>query len=203
MASANARHVRRPRLRAEVNLHEGTLAVSRALTGFVKLAPGELDDDISDLLAPRAQVHRAPVPNSMSAAGFPPASIMCDGKPSPLAVKPRTRRARKSSPAAVPAEVQAEAPATPIVLAGAAIPARISGKITIVRTLPSRNGEALIIDVAGADTAGQPIVAKNIAVWSGYAQTLVRALVQADKTATLAIRAPANDRHYPAVARVG
>ena len=188
------------------------------------LAPGELDDDISDLFPPIPADFDNTIEefDAMLEAAYGPTTIP------PKPVKPfKSRNAdgsvylgeavlkraaelkaeRKAEAKAAAAETRRirnaekraaglplRAPAKKKVLTGRDIPTEIRGRVTVTGTINAKTGEALVIDVAFRNT-----VHSGIIVWAGAVQPAVTAAAEKGKAIDLVIAQPANDRFKPSV----
>ena len=188
------------------------------------LAPGELDDDISDLFPPipadfdntieefdamleEAYGKVAPVPKP----AVPFKSRNADGSvylgEAVLKRAAELKAERKAEAKAAAAETRRirnaekraaglplRAPAKKKVLTGRDIPTEIRGRVTVTGTINAKTGEALVIDVAFRNT-----VHSGIIVWAGAVQPAVTAAAEKGKAIDLVIAQPANDRFKPSV----
>lgn len=188
------------------------------------LAPGELDDDISDLFPPipagfdntieeldamleHAYGKAAPAPKP--AAPFksrnPDGTVFLGDEVLARAAEIKAERAAEAKEAAAEARkirnaekraagLPLRAPAKKKILAGREIPASIRGRATVTGTMQAKTGEALIIDVAFRNT-----VHTGIVVWAGPYQDLITAVIETGKALDFVIAQPANDRFKPSV----
>jgi hypothetical protein len=150
--------------------------------------------------ATRPKAEKAPGEPKPARARKPKAAAVETPAPAPVEA---SAPVEAPAPAPAPAPVRAPAPraglgqrrtAAKPVYEGAAIPAEIVGVPTLVSSFRASTGEAVVIDVEG-----ERGVARGIAVWSGYAQQLVRDAAAARRPMRLAIRQPSNPRFRPAV----
>lgn len=188
------------------------------------LAPGELDDDISDLFPPipadfdntieefdamleeaYGKVAPAPKPAAPFKSRNDDGSVYLGEKTLALAAKIKAERKAEAKAAAAEtrrirnAEKRAaglplRAPAKKKVLTGRDIPTEIRGRVTVTGTINAKTGEALVIDVAFRNT-----VHSGIIVWAGAVQPLVAQAAEKGKAIDLVISQPANDRFKPSV----
>ena len=190
------------------------------------LAPGELDDDISDLFPP------IPADFDNTIEEFDAMLEEAYGKVAPVAKPAKPFKAwnedgtvylgeevlkraaelkaeRKAEAKAAAAEARKirnaekraaglplRAPAKKKVLTGREIPAEIRGKVTVTGTINAKTGEALVIDVTFRNTTHSGII-----VWAGAIQPLITAAAEKNKAIDLVIAQPANDRFKPSVRR--
>ncbi|WP_298837481.1 hypothetical protein [uncultured Salinicola sp.] len=188
------------------------------------LAPGELDDDISDLFPPipagfdntieeldgmlEAAYGKVP-PVAKPAKPFKAwnedGTVYLGEEVLKLAAEIKAERKAEAKAAAAEARkirnaekraagLPLRAPARKKILTGRDIPGRIRGRVTVTGTINAKTGEALVIDVAFRNTVHQGII-----VWAGAVQPTVTAAAEKGKAIDLVISQPANDRFKPSV----
>lgn len=188
------------------------------------LAPGELDDDISDLFPPvpagfdntieeldalledaYGKVPPAPKPAKPFKAWNDDGTVYLGEAVLKRAAEIKAERKAEAKAAAAEARrirnaekraagLPLRAPAKKKVLTGRDIPAEIRGRVTVTGTINAKTGEALVIDVAFRNT-----VHSGIIVWAGAVQPLVTEAAEKGKAIDLVISQPANDRFKPSV----
>lgn len=188
------------------------------------LAPGELDDDISDLFpaipanfdntmdefdamleAAYGPVAAAPKPAKPFKAWNEDGTVFLGEAVLARAAEIKAERKAEAKAAAAEARrirnaekraagLPLRAPAKKKVLTGRDIPAEIRGRVTVTGTINAKTGEALIIDVTFRNTTHSGII-----VWAGAVQPLVTEAAQKGKAIDLVIAQPANDRFKPSV----
>ena len=194
---------RRAKIRATIDYDAGTIETECLPVGYVRLAPGELDDDLDDIFGPLTHVPVFPgapfkTHNAdgsvflgeevLKRAGEIKAERKAEAKEAAAEAR-RIRNAEKKA-----AGLPLRAPAKKTVLTGRDIPASIRGKVTVTGTINAKTGEALVIDVAFRNK-----VHSGIVVWAGAIQPIVAAAAEKGKALDLVIAQPANDRFKPSV----
>lgn len=75
---------------------------------------------------------------------------------------------------------------------GGQIPEYVTGVARITGTLAASTGEAVIVEIKGEE-----VIAREIVVWAGPVQDMLRGRIKAKGPVTLRVRQPANDRFKP------
>lgn len=192
------------RFTQKVDLLEGTITTEKQV--FVELAPGELDDDISDLFAhlpevqgPRISYKSRNEDGSIflgEAVIARAAEIKAEWNHQAKIKRAETRRinaeARKAQ------GLTARKPAQTVALTGTSIPTTIRGRISITGEMQAKTGKALIISVAFRNK-----IYKDLVVWAGANQDMIIAANDDGKAIDLTVGHHENKNFRPWVKAVG
>lgn len=200
------RRTRKSRLKVDVR--EGTAAYEALPAGYVRLKPGELDDDIKHLFDGLPPAAPAPVGiNPWNADGsfaqpecvrVLAEQIKADMKAASREAAAETRRINKAKKALDPsAPKKPKRTRTPTVLTGRAIPQTFRGRVTVTGEINASTGKALVISL---DFRGK--TAQNLVVWAGAWQEPVLAAAKNGKAISVIVNHPANENFKPSIARV-
>lgn len=192
------------RFRQKIDLLEGTLTTEKQV--FVVLAPGELDDDISDLFAhlpeitgPRVSYKSRNEDGSVFLGEGVIAraeEIKTEWKEQAKINRAETRRinaeARKAQ------GLPARNPAQSVALTGTSIPSTIRGRISITGEMQAKTGKALIISVAFRNK-----IYEDLVVWAGANQSMIIAANDDGKAIDLTVGHHENKNFRPWIKAVG